>query len=271
MKTSAPNTLFWLVKREFWEHRGGFFWAPVITGGVFLLLGSVFLLEYIYPNNQHGGKFYKVCALMFPARLIAIGRSARVSWATTRIAAVYMILLCAIDWILNLFPAHPKLAPIFNPITHMVDLPFPLLLIFPAMAIDLVLRFTGNTGWSAAQVSEFEIYPAVGGSTGTGGGATLTATPGTLAFGDESTGSTSAAQSVTISNTGSAAATISSISASTPFAETNTCGSSLAAGASCTASVTYAPTATGAAPAKSSKSSKSKKEKAPSAASAPKV
>ena len=50
----------------------------VYTGGVFVLLGSVFLLEYIYPNDQHGGMFYKVCALMFPARLIAIGRSARV-------------------------------------------------------------------------------------------------------------------------------------------------------------------------------------------------
>ena len=119
----------------------------IYTGGVFLLLGSVFLLEYIYPNDQHGGIFYKVCALMFPARLIAIGRSARVSWPATRIAAVYMILLCTIDWILNLFPAHPKLAPIFNPVTHKVELPFPLLLIFPALAIDLVLRFTGNTGW----------------------------------------------------------------------------------------------------------------------------
>ena len=59
-----------------------------------------------------------------------------------------MGILCATDWILNLFPAHPKLAPIFNPITHMVDLPFPLLLIFPALAIDLVLHLTRNQqGW----------------------------------------------------------------------------------------------------------------------------
>jgi hypothetical protein len=119
----------------------------IYTGGVFLLLGSVFLLEYIYPNRQHGGICYIVCALMFPARLIAIGRSARVSWPTTRIAAVFMVMFCAIDWILALFPAHPKLAPIFNPITHMVDLPFPLLLIFPALAIDVVLRKTGNLDW----------------------------------------------------------------------------------------------------------------------------
>src|SRR5690606_35567154 len=27
-----------LLKREFWEHKGGFFWAPLVAGGVFLLL-----------------------------------------------------------------------------------------------------------------------------------------------------------------------------------------------------------------------------------------
>jgi len=116
----------------------------IYTGGVFVLLASVFLLEYIYPNDQHGFMFYSVCAMMFPMRLIAIGRSARISFPATLTAAVYMVFLCATDWILNLFPAHPKLAPIFNPITHMVDLPFPLLLIIPALGIDLVLYLTRN-------------------------------------------------------------------------------------------------------------------------------
>ena len=106
----------------------------------------------------------------------------------------------------------------------------------------LELSFTGNTGWTAAQVSEFEIFP---GTTTSGGNptATLTASPSSLAFGSEATGSTTAAQTVTIQNTGSAAAAISGISAGTGFAETNTCGGSLAAGASCTASVTFSPTA----------------------------
>jgi hypothetical protein len=110
----------------------------------------------------------------------------------------------------------------------------------------LELSFTGNTGWSAAQVSEFEIFPAVGGGNPPPAGATLSASPSTLAFGNEAVGGTSAAQSVTISNTGSAAASISSVSAPAPFAETNTCGATLAAGASCTASVKFAPTAAGA-------------------------
>jgi ABC-2 type transport system permease protein len=32
------KTFYWLVKREFWEHRGSFVWAPIIAGAVFLLL-----------------------------------------------------------------------------------------------------------------------------------------------------------------------------------------------------------------------------------------
>jgi hypothetical protein len=107
------------------------------------------------------------------------------------------------------------------------------------------LSFTANTGWSAAQVSEFEVFPG-GASTG-GGSGSLAASPSSLSFGNENVGSTSAAQSVTVSNSGSAAATISGVSVTGPFAQTNTCGSSLAAGASCTVSATFTPTASGSA------------------------
>ncbi len=117
----------------------------IFAGGVFVLLGSVFLLEYIFPNMQHAALFYEVCALMYPARLVALSCAARISWPATRVAAVYMAFMCVMDWILTLFPAHPKLAPIFNPVTHMVPLPFPLLLIFPAIAIDLILRLSGES------------------------------------------------------------------------------------------------------------------------------
>jgi len=106
------------------------------------------------------------------------------------------------------------------------------------------LSFTANTGWSAAQLSEFEVFPGTGGSPGS---ATLSASPASLSFGNQAEGSTSSAQTVTISNTGSAAAAITSLAAAAPFAQTSTCGATLAAGASCTASVTFRPTSTGAA------------------------
>jgi hypothetical protein len=51
---------------------------------------------------------------------------------------------------------------------------------------------------------------------------------------------------VTLSNSGSAALTLSSITASGNFAETNNCGSSLAAVSSCAISITFTPQSTGA-------------------------
>ena len=31
----------WLLRREYWENRGGFFWAPLITGGIILCLNLI--------------------------------------------------------------------------------------------------------------------------------------------------------------------------------------------------------------------------------------
>ncbi|MDT7762997.1 MAG: hypothetical protein QOC63_2417, partial [Mycobacterium sp.] len=50
------------------------------------------------------------------------------------------------------------------------------------------LSFTGNTGWSAAQLSEFEVFPGGGSS---GGGSALSASPSSVSFGSTAVGSTS--------------------------------------------------------------------------------
>jgi Abnormal spindle-like microcephaly-assoc'd, ASPM-SPD-2-Hydin/Beta-propeller repeat len=73
--------------------------------------------------------------------------------------------------------------------------------------------------------------------------------PTTLTFPAQGINSTSPAQNVTMQNTGGASLSISQIAISGAnagdFAELNTCGLSLAAGASCTISVTFTPTALG--------------------------
>jgi hypothetical protein len=103
------------------------------------------------------------------------------------------------------------------------------------------VNITANTGWAAGQVSEFEVYP----STGTPTGATLSASASALSFGSVAVGGASAAQAVTVSNTGTAPAAVSAISITGDFTQTNTCGTSIAAGASCAVTVTFRPTATG--------------------------
>ncbi len=74
--------------------------------------------------------------------------------------------------------------------------------------------------------------------------ATLDATPSMLSFGSITVGSTSAAQAVTLRNTGGAAASAISLANSNAVefvVSGNTCGSTLNPGATCTLSVAYRP------------------------------
>jgi hypothetical protein len=85
--------------------------------------------------------------------------------------------------------------------------------------------------------------------TGTGIAAAIGFVPAALTFADQTVGTTSTASMVTLSNTGTATLTIHSISitgaGSGDFAQTHTCGGTLAPGKSCTISTTFKPTATG--------------------------
>ncbi len=67
-----------------------------------------------------------------------------------------------------------------------------------------------------------------------------------LTFGNQAVGTTSAAQVVTLANTGTTALTITSTVASGDFTRTQTCGGSVAAGAGCTISIKFKPSAIGA-------------------------
>jgi ABC-2 type transport system permease protein len=54
------NTFKWLLKREYWENRGSFFWAPLITAGVYLffnVLGLVLAAFGINEARQHEPDF----------------------------------------------------------------------------------------------------------------------------------------------------------------------------------------------------------------------
>ena len=78
-----------------------------------------------------------------------------------------------------------------------------------------------------------------------GGRGNVSVSPSSLTFTSTVMGVTSAAQTVTASNTRSSSQTIGSIVVSGDFAQTNTCGSSIAGNSSCTISVTFTPTASG--------------------------
>jgi hypothetical protein len=92
---------------------------------------------------------------------------------------------------------------------------------------------------------------------GGGGGGTPPPTPtptvslssASLTFSSQNMGTTSAAKTVTLSNTGDAALSVTSVGLSGTnsgdFAQTNTCASGVASGANCAINVTFTPTAAG--------------------------
>ena len=53
-----PTHKFWLlIKREFWEHKGGFFWAPIVTGAIvslLTLLGTI-TSSVLFQRAKSGG------------------------------------------------------------------------------------------------------------------------------------------------------------------------------------------------------------------------
>jgi hypothetical protein len=79
-----------------------------------------------------------------------------------------------------------------------------------------------------------------------GGGPVVTLSPTSLSFGNQVINTTSVAKTVTLTNTGTAALNISSITISGDFAIlSKTCGSTLAVGAKCKVKVTFTPTVLG--------------------------
>jgi Beta-propeller repeat/Abnormal spindle-like microcephaly-assoc'd, ASPM-SPD-2-Hydin len=76
---------------------------------------------------------------------------------------------------------------------------------------------------------------------GTGVQPAVTLTPTSLTYPDQTVFTTSKAQIVTLSNTGAATLTISSVAVTGQFSQTNTCGTTVAPGANCTISVTFKP------------------------------
>ncbi len=73
------KTFYWLVRREFWEHRGGFLWVPVWTGGIFLLFNIMAIITAEVLGGQRGiqfggaGNLQKVISQMDAGDLSKVG------------------------------------------------------------------------------------------------------------------------------------------------------------------------------------------------------
>lgn len=123
-------------------------WFFIYASGVLVVLASVFLIEYSWPNQQRTRTFYQMSSATFPIYLLGMARASKFRWGATLIALIYMAILAVMAWMLPLFPGQPRLGPIYNPVSHFVPLPFPLLLVVPAVGIDWLRGWIGHGhGW----------------------------------------------------------------------------------------------------------------------------
>ncbi len=117
------------------------------TGGVLILMMATLATEEItFPNVQRSAQFYLVSAGIFPLFLVGISRSSLARFGATLAAAFYMGLTVTMIWVLQLFSAEPLLGPILRPLDSMVPPAFPLLLVVPAVVVDVLARTLPGEG-----------------------------------------------------------------------------------------------------------------------------
>jgi hypothetical protein len=113
-----------------------------------------------------------------------------------------------------------------------------------AVTVTFTPSISGNETADVSLADNAPSSPQLGSLTGygLGNGPAVVLSPASLTFATQLVGTTSQPKAVTLSNVGNAALAITSITVGPNFLQTNTCGSSVAAGASCTITVTFRPT-----------------------------
>ncbi len=113
--------------------------------GLLLALGGLIMthfmmgrLEWTDRAFMHSGVFYLALGAGLPFALESFARAAGLRWSRTTVAAIYTAFFLLAEWVFPLFAAEPKLGPVYQRVTHMVPLGFPVLILAPAIALDLL-------------------------------------------------------------------------------------------------------------------------------------
>src|SRR5580700_445169 len=112
----------------------------LLGAGLLLLLVATVATEHTQRWGMHQSHFYQVSAGLFLFFIIAASRASVARWPATTVALVYTVLMLFMLVLMPLFPAQPLLGPIYVHVDHFMPTDFPLLLIVPAFALDLVLQ-----------------------------------------------------------------------------------------------------------------------------------
>ena len=114
---------------------------------VLLVMEQVLITEFTSRKFLHMHQAYIFIAL-FTLFLIGVARrGSDFRWAATTVCGFYTVYRIGLILVLPLFPAEPKLGPIFHQVTHFIPPSFPLLLLVPAVLLDLFWQNTRGWPW----------------------------------------------------------------------------------------------------------------------------
>jgi len=124
------------------------------VGGITMVGQMFFIQEYTWDVVLHTNGAYIAVGIAVPLAFAAIWRASGNRWACTIIASIYVLYVIAEILILPLFPATPKLGPVYYQVTHMVPGKFPVLIVIPAILLDLLWQRARTwKNWQMAAVS----------------------------------------------------------------------------------------------------------------------
>jgi hypothetical protein len=123
-------------------------------GGLMMMGQMFFLQEDTWDVVLHQSQAYRAMGIGVPVAMAVFSRGSKNRWAATIISTIYMVWVMAEILIFPLMPASPKLGPVYFPVTHLVPAKFPVLLVVPAIAMDLLWhRLRAWKPWQIAAVS----------------------------------------------------------------------------------------------------------------------
>jgi hypothetical protein len=131
-------------------------WLFLYLGAQTVIIFQTLVLEYTSRTLLHTSLPYRVMAIFIPFILAAVSRASRQKYSATIITGYYMAFVIAEILILPLFPAEPKLGPVYHPVHQFIPAQFPVLLIVPAFVLDVFWNRTRK--WNPANASRPERF-----------------------------------------------------------------------------------------------------------------
>src|SRR6476660_643659 len=129
VKVGALALMAGVMSRASEEVRRTLTWLFVFVGADGVVQLGTILTDATWPVNLHSARCYLAVAIAIPPVLVGAAWGLRRRGASTLIAAGYTAILLACEWALPLVPAQAKLGPVYQNITHLVPLHFPLLIL----------------------------------------------------------------------------------------------------------------------------------------------